>query len=209
MQDRWEREQDLKHEELKAKREKGRQTIRNVATQLGFILAANAIAWVLYAIFIAKVVTGKLLDGQPVEGIVLTFAGIAQLAIILFCALLYLKNSEENRLFLAASREEGFGAKAYFLSTAKRMGWMLPLTYAVFQVPFFAYYSVLGFSYSAETIFAKFYIPQLIGFRLIGSGFRFVDALFGLLLNTLVLSGIYAAVIFLAQRKWLKERIRG
>lgn len=209
MQDRWEREQDLKYEALKEKKEKGRRTIRNVATQLGFILAANAVAWVAYAMFVSKVVSGKMLDGQPVEGIVLTFAAIAQLAVILFCALLYLKNSEENRLMLAASREEGFGATGYFVSTLKRMGWVLPVAYTVFQLPFLGYYSLLGYAYAAETIFAKFYTPQLFGIKLIGSGMRFVDALFGTLLNTLVLALIYIVVIFFTQRKWLKERIRG
>jgi hypothetical protein len=209
MQDRWEREQDLKYEALKAKKERGRRTIRNVAVQLGFILIPNAIAWVSYAMFVSKVITGKMLDGQPITGIVLTFAAIAQLAVIIFCSCLYLKNAEENRALLAASREEGFSATAYFASTMKRMGWILPLTYFIFQIPFMLYYAVLGYAYGVETLFAKFYTPQLFGIALIGTGMRFVDALLGIVLNTVVLLIVYVIVVYLTQRKWLKERIRG
>ena len=209
MQDRWEREQDLKYQALKEKKERGRWTIRNIATHLGFIFAANAIAWVAYAMIVSKIVTGKMLDEQPIVGIILTFAAIAQLAIILFCALLYTKNAEENRMLLAASREEGFGAMAYFVSTMKRIGWLLPVAYAIFQLPFMLYYTAFGYAYGMETLLAKFYTPQLIGLALVGTGVRFFDAFLGTILNTAVLLLVYAAVVYLTQRKWVKDRIRG
>jgi hypothetical protein len=89
------------------------------------------------------------------------------------------------------------------------MGWILPLTYFIFQIPFMLYYAVLGYAYGVETLFAKFYTPQLFGIALIGTGMRFVDALLGIVLNTVVLLIVYVIVVYLTQRKWLKERIRG
>ena len=79
---------------------------------------------------------------------------------------------------------------------------MVPVAYAIMQLPFVLYYGLLGYFYEAETVFAHFYIPQLCFCELTRSG------ILGMLLNVILLSVIYAVVVFVVQKAWLRDRIR-
>lgn len=209
MQDRYEREQDLKYEAMKQKKERGRKTIRRFFGHFCVIFAGNAFALVFYWMFMSKYVLEQLMDGKLPLGAVLGFAAIAQLAIMILSASLYMKNDEERRLLLEASREEGFTRIGWYKKTLGRIElWTLPVTFFVFQLPFIIFSAAIGVPYVSNSLFCHFFVPQMFCCSLIGSGIGFIDAFFGAVLNVLLMTVIHGIVIYIAQGKWRKARIR-
>jgi hypothetical protein len=203
MYDHYEHQQDEYYRKLKEKRVKTKRILNGLGKSAIYLLLGNAFALVIYDVFIAKLVSDKILNDQPVAGVVCTFSIIAQVIVLLIvCALLYTKDTVEHRALLDASHQVSFDPLGYYIATWKRFGWMLPATYFVLQLPFMLYYAILGYFYEAETTFAQFYIPQLSLCEWTGSGFL------GVILNTLLLVLMWGACIFLCQRAWLRGRIR-
>ena len=203
MQDHYEHQQDEYYRQLKEKRAKKKQIISGIFRNLIVLLVGNAFPFVIYFLFLSKLVSENLADGKNVAPLVCIFGFIAQIIVLsVVSSLTYGKNEEERRQLLHASREEGFLPMSYYVQTWKRFAWMMPAAYLIMQFPFMLYYAVLGYFYEAETVFAHFHIPQLALCEWTGSAF------FGVILNALLLTLIYSVVVFVIQKGWLRDRIR-
>lgn len=203
MYDHYERQQDEHYRRLKEKRAAQKRVISMIGKSVVVMLLGNAFAFVIYAMFLSKLVSEKLAAEENVAVLVCAFGMIAQLAVLVIASVLtYVKNEGERRLLLDASRESGFAHIAYYLKTWKRVAWALPSAYLIIQLPFMIYYTVLGYYYQAETLFAHFFIPQLAFCELTHSG------ILGGILNALLLAAIYGVVVWVTQKSWLKNRIR-
>ena len=203
MYDHYEHQQDEYYRQLKEKRARKKQFINTVVHHLLFLMAGNAFPFAIYIMFLSKLVNERIAREKPVALLVCLYGLIAQIVVlIIFSVLTYSKNEDEHRALLHASREDGFSAHQYYLQSWTRSIWLVPLAYLIMQLPFALYYAVLGYYYQAETLFAKFFIPQLCLCEVTGSGFL------GVLLNTLLLSLIYGVVVYVVQQRWLRDRIR-
>ena len=203
MQYHYEKQQDEYYLIKKEKDKKKRMILSNLGKSFLTFLLGNAFVFLIYTMFISKLVSEKLRGGDDVSSLVCGYSIIAQVVVLAIIALIsYSKNEDERRALTHASREEGFVHAAYYLSTWKRFGWMLPTAYLAMQIPFIPYYALLGYYYEAETLFAHFYIPQLFFCELTQSGF------FGCILNTVLLALMWGIVMYAIQRIWLRERIR-
>ena len=175
--------------------------IHTAAIDVVWMVMGNLFSLAVYAGLLSKLVSERLQNGDDVSALVLTYSVLTQLAIILLRATAYRKDKEENRLLLAASREEGFTLNGYYRATLKRYAWILPAVYAAFQLPFLLYFVIFGYYYDAGTLFGHFYIPQLALFQILGG-------IPGWILNTLAMALAHFLVIRLVQRSWYEERIR-
>ncbi len=206
MQDHYEHQQDEYYRNLKEKRARKKKTINMLLKNFLILLLGNAFCFAIYFIFLSKLISEKISGGDEISAVALwvcVFGIIVQIATItVISVIISSKNEEERRALLHASRQDTFSHRAYYIDTWKRSAWVLPVAYLVMQLPFMIYYTVLGYFYEAETIFAHFFIPQLPLCELTGNGFV------GCFLNTLLLSVIYGASIWITQRIWLRERIR-
>ena len=203
MQDRFEQQQDEYYRKKKEKDAKTRKIVSTHLRHIIYLLVGNAFALAVYVMFVSRIVNEKLLAEEDPSGVVCVFGLIAQILILVITsALEYGKNEEERRALLHASREDGFAFVPYYINTWKRMAWTVPSAYAIMQVPFMLYYLLLGYFYPAETLFAKFHIPQLCLFEWTGSG------ILGVILNTVLISVIWAVCMYGIQRSWLRDRIR-
>jgi hypothetical protein len=203
MQDHYEQKQDEYYRQLKEKRARKKQVINAVFRHILFLLAGNAFPFAIYFMALSKLVSEQLASGKEVAGLVCIFGFVAQFVMLcIVSAITYGKDEPSHRQLLHASREEGFSAMAYYLMTLKQQAWTMPVAYLIMQFPFMLYYAALGYYYEAETLFAHFFIPQLAFCEWTHSGFL------GIILNTLLLSLIYAATVFIIQKKWLRDRIR-
>ena len=203
MQDRFEQQQDEYYRKKKEKDAKNRKIVSTHLRHIIYLLVGNAFALAVYVMFVSRIVNEKLLAEEDPSGVVCVFGLIAQILILVITsALEYGKNEEERRALLHASREDGFAFVPYYINTWKRMAWTVPSAYAIMQVPFMLYYLLLGYFYPAETLFAKFHIPQLCLFEWTGSG------ILGVILNTVLISVIWAVCMYGIQRSWLRDRIR-
>lgn len=203
MQDRFEQQQDEYYRKKKEKDARNRWIFSTHIKHMIYILVGNAFALAMYVMFVSRVVNEKLLAKEDPSGVVCVFGLIAQILILVITsALEYGKNEEERRALLHASREDGFAFVPYYINTWKRMAWTVPSAYAIMQVPFMIYHLLLGYFYPAETLFAKFHIPQLCFFEWMGNSIP------GVIVNTLLICIVWAISMYLIQRSWLRERIR-
>ena len=203
MQDRYEHQQDEYYRALKEKRTKKKKAISDLMKSFLLLLIGNAFPFAIYFIFLSKLVSEKNADGDAVAGLVCTFGIIAQIVMLIVVSVLNAsKNEDEHRALLHASREDTFSRGAYYLASWKRLIWMMPVAYLIMQFPFMIYYTLFGYYYQAETVFAHFYIPQLTLCEVTKNGFL------GCILNTLILAVIYGVCVFVMQKIWLRERIR-
>ena len=203
MQDHYEHQQDEYYRQLKEKRARKKQVINTIVRNLIVLLVGNAFPFIIYFLFLSKLVSEKLSGGEDVSALVCIFGFVAQVIVLtVVSSITYGKNEDEHRQLLHASREDAFHPITYYVQTWKRFAWMMPVAYLIMQLPFMLYYALLGYFYEAETVFAHFHIPQLALCEWTGSAF------FGVILNAVLLTLIYSVVVFVIQKGWLRDRIR-
>ena len=203
MQDKYEQQQDQYYQKLRESRAKKKYLLGHLGKNLLVLLIGNAFVFVIYLIFVGKLVSEKVMRGDDVSMLICCFGFLMQLAMLIVVSWLrYARDEVEHRAIIHLSREENFSPASYYVMTWKRFAWTMPLAYLIMQLPFMLYYAVLGYFYEAETLFAHFYIPQLALCELTRSGFL------GCMLNAVLLALIYGICLFLVQKNWLRDRIR-
>lgn len=165
------------------------------------VLLAHVVSHLLYIAILAAPV-GHLLrysNGKHVT-VVILFSFFLLFIFMLCNAVAFARNGEERRGYLKLTKDNRWSVWQN-LKYLYKDALLRTLIYLIFQIPFAAFYSVYGFSYSPITGFERTYIFDVGFYELTGS------AILGFLLNGIVFFAGILLLMLLVLFRWEKERI--
>lgn len=164
-------------------------------------LAVHAVSLLFYVVMLAAAMEHLMKSAGNKHVVLITAFSLVLLLIFLAClAVVYARNGEERRRYLALTKENTWGLLQKIKHIYKDVLFCTLIFLAV-QIPYMIFYSAYGIDYGNMVGLELFYVVDLAMYELTNHAFL------GFALNGILFFVLSVVLRLLVLRRWDKERV--
>lgn len=166
-----------------------------------YFLAFNGIGFVAYAFSVGHIVKDKEVEIAAKNMNLCVYSAIMLFVFISIICLMAGKDIARKTKLIEASRDDAFDSKAYYIENVLKRE-ILPLFAGgvVLLLPYAVFYAKFGFGYQYSIFIDRIFAANLLFMIPLG-------AFLGILLENLLISGVYAVYTWRWQKNIIEDRL--